>query len=102
MTPTPPATVDPTNAGDIGVGLSSCGADANGVGLASNAQVANIDIVAAGGENKTGAKAQCNVTSANRIAIERTYANGGVVKAADVLIKRKLTIAVLALPLRLE
>ena len=38
------------DAGDIGVGLSSCRADANGVGLVSNAFVADIDIVIAGGE----------------------------------------------------
>src|SRR5205814_901501 len=84
---------DPTNAGDIGVGLSSGGTDANGVGIASNTQVADIDIVAAGGETKTGAIAQRNVAGANRVAIERTYTNGRVVRADDVAIERQFAIA---------
>ena len=52
--PTPPATGDPTNAGDKGGRLSSCRADADGVGLASNTSVADIDIVTARGEIDAG------------------------------------------------
>src|SRR5262249_56778607 len=59
------------NASDKCSLLRSRGADANYVGLASNALVANIDIVAAGGEILTSINAQCDVAGAGCVSYER-------------------------------
>ena len=82
---------DSIDAGDICVRLSSCRANANGVGLSPNTFVADIDIVIARGEIQTGAKAQGDIT-VTCVAIERQITVGGVVVAGDVEIERVSTV----------
>jgi hypothetical protein len=43
-----------SNTCDVGGTLCSCSADADSVGVASNTQVADVDIVIACGESSTG------------------------------------------------
>ena len=46
-------------------------ADANGVGLASNTTIADVDIVIARGEIVAGCNAQCDVVAAGGVVQER-------------------------------
>src|SRR5438046_1810894 len=74
------------NSGHVRVGLSSHVADTDGVGLASNALVADVDVVVARGEIQAGAIAQGDITAASVIK-KRTVAIGHVVAAGSVAIK---------------
>ena len=63
-------------------------ADADGVGLARNTSVADIDIVIARGEIATGLKAQGDVVAAGGVANERMLTDGRVVVAGGVVNER--------------
>src|SRR5207249_6491055 len=58
---------DSTDAGDIGVLLSSSRADADDVGLARSTSVADIDIVTARGAIYAGIRTQCDVAAAGGV-----------------------------------
>ena len=58
--------------------LDSCCADADGVGLARNTMVADVDIVTACGEIYTGLKAQGDVAAAGCVVKERLNTSGRV------------------------
>src|ERR1700675_2057948 len=82
--------VRPNNASDVDRGLSSCRADADGAGLASNTLVPYIDIVVARREIGTGEIAQCHVADAGCVIHERGKTLGRVAVAGCVVIKRKI------------
>ena len=85
------ALVDSVYAGDVGVGLISV-ANANGVCLACNPIVANIDIVIARSEVGTGVRSEADVIAAGG-AKKRAITDGRVVAAAGVIrIERKMTV----------
>jgi hypothetical protein len=75
--------------GDERCGLICLVADANGVGLGRNTQVADIDIVIARGEISTGSWAQGDVAAARCIAEKRFETLGRVVaRIASVRCRR--------------
>ena len=57
-----------------------CRADSNGIGLTSDTNVANVDIVVARGEISTGSKAQCDVAAATGVVEERIKTVGRVAR----------------------
>jgi len=63
----PPANRNAANAGDESSALGSLHAYADGVGLASDAIVANIDITIARREVLVGSNAQCDVKVAGTV-----------------------------------
>ena len=63
-------------------------ADADGVGLASNALVTAIEIIIARGEVGTGSVAKCDVVAAGCVANERIMTGGCVVVAFCVANER--------------
>ena len=80
-----------TNTGHEGRGLGSDRADADGVGLAANAFIADVDIVIAGAEIDAGVSAQCDVVAAGGVVKERFQTGGGIVIAGCVLNERANT-----------
>src|SRR5205823_4340798 len=68
----------PIDAGNKGFGLCSGRADANRPGFASNASVANIDIVAASGKIPTCGNTQRDVAATARVINERVNPVGSV------------------------
>src|SRR6266576_3197483 len=74
----------PTDAGDKRVKLAET--DTQGIGLASNASVADIDIAITRGESTTGARAQCNITIAGVVG-QRAKTTGHVVVARCIVKK---------------
>ena len=81
------ALVDSVYACNKSGGLICLVADADGVGLARNTLVANIDVVTARSEILTRPEAQCNVVAAGCVAKER-ITTGGRVAAAGVANER--------------
>src|SRR5205823_13590624 len=79
------------DAGDKGGRLSSLRANADGVGFGRNTFIADIDIVIACGQIKTGTTAQGDIAAAGFVAKERCLAIGRVVAASRVAIERCLT-----------
>ena len=74
----------PTDAGDKRVKLAET--DTQGIGLASNASVADIDIAITRGESTTGAKAQCDITTTG-VVVQRAKTTGHVVVARCIVKK---------------
>jgi len=74
----------PANAGDKGGRLGSFGADADGAGLASTTNVADINIVIARSKKKAGCFAQTNVTGAGGVAKKRVKTVGRVIGASGI------------------
>src|SRR4029077_7260997 len=72
----------------IGIDRVNRGADTDGVGLGSDAQVADIDVVAASGQKVASAIAQCVVLPGAVTARERVLAISRVVAAGGIHIKR--------------
>src|SRR4029077_4792098 len=72
----------------IGVHNRNRVADTDGVSLASDAQVADIDVIAASGQLVASAIAQCGVLTGACTAPERVLAISRVVAAVGIEIKR--------------
>lgn len=75
---------DTTNARDERICLRATRADADGVRLASDAGVADIDVVIARGEIYTGLIPQSDVVAAGGVEIERGVTAGRVFVAGGV------------------
>ena len=82
----------PEDAGDKRGSLRPLLADADRVCVARHTNVADVDVVAAGGEIDAGMKAQRDVAAAGCELIERTLTVGCVVAAGCELIERTLTV----------
>src|SRR6478672_7611355 len=82
---------DTTNARDERICLRAARADADGVRLASDAGVADIDIIIARGQIYTGLIPQSDVVAAGGIGIERGVTAGRVVAAGGVGMERIIT-----------
>src|SRR5204863_10205577 len=76
------------NSGDKSVLVSWSGADANPGEITSHTSVADIDIVAAGGEIEAGVKAQRDVAGAGSVTLERSKTDGRVVAGGCIVIER--------------
>src|SRR6266550_2780785 len=79
----------PIDPGDKGICVLFSCANTNCVGLARNASVGNIDIVAASGQISTGFSAQCDVEGTSGIARKCIVTEGCVVVASCIEIERK-------------
>jgi hypothetical protein len=66
-------------------------ANADGVGLATDTLIADIDIEIARSEIITGVNSQGDVVTAGRVVIERLIADGRVGAASIVVIERSIT-----------
>src|SRR6266480_2210525 len=80
-----------SNTCNVGSSLPSCRADADGVGVASNTSVADIDIEIARGKAGTGEYAQCDIVAAACVVIERKSAVGRVLPARRIILERAKT-----------
>jgi hypothetical protein len=72
--------------GDVSCRLSA--ADADGVGLTGDTAVSNVDVVIACSEIVACITAQCGVSTAGCVVIERRLAIGRVIGAGCVLTER--------------
>ena len=82
---------DTTNPRDERICLRAARADADGVRLASDAGVADIDIIIARGEIYTGLIPQSDVVAAGGVEIERGVTAARVFVASGVGIERRIT-----------
>src|SRR6184192_383734 len=78
----------PADAGNKGVCLFSALADADGLRLARNTVITNIDVVNTCREISTGSIAHCNVIAAGCVAQERIRAVSRIIAAIGKLIRR--------------
>ena len=86
----------PTDSRDKGGRLSFFLADADGVGLGRNTNIADVDVIIARGEISTGSCAQGDIEAAG-VVKERLQTVGRVEAAGCVFIERKSTVGRIAL-----
>jgi hypothetical protein len=86
-----PSNVHSPDADDESGGLSSGRTHADGVSLASNTSIADVDIVIAGSKIPTGIKTHSDVVTAGCVVIKRTVTGGRVVVASCVDLERSTT-----------
>src|SRR5439155_24426689 len=80
------------DAGYVSVGLRSTFAHTDGRRLPGHPEVADLDVVTAGGQLSTRLIAECNVPSTCRIVIKSEHAQGRIVVASGVLVKRDFAV----------
>ena len=83
-TASPPLAFLTADAGDKGGPVDRLVADADGIGLARNPCVADIDIVIARGSIPTGVTAQGNIGVAGCVVVERLETDGRVACPASL------------------
>ena len=105
--------------GQVGRGLCPRRADADGVTLPGDSDVADVNIVAADGEIVAGRNAERdvaaarrirtertdtarNVVAAGRVAVERSGAVGGIIVARRVRIERRVAAGGVSWPVEFE
>src|SRR5437016_12733641 len=79
----------PADANNKGVCLFSTLADADGLRLASNTVITNINVVHTCREISTGSIAHCNVKAAGCVGIKRQIPVGSVVISGGIAIERR-------------